>query len=386
MSGKGWRFWGLLAVGLGLAATARAGAPKGPEPDVERLKAHVATLASPAFAGRRGAGAAKAAAYVEAAFRKLKLEPLFGDSFVQPIPGPTPERPAGRNVGAILRGTAPAGTEPCVVLSAHFDHVGVRSGVLFPGADDNASGVAMLLESARILSESPRRLRRDVLFVGFDLEEDGLWGSRHFVAHPPVPLERFGLFLTADMIARALGGVCDDYVFVLGTEHSPHLRGWVEQAAEGRPLKVGLVGTDLLVIDRSDYGPFRAKEVPYLFFSTGENPAYHHPTDVPETLDYPKFAAISGLILDVVRHAADAEALPGWSSTPEYPPGEPIVLRDVMTTLLDHRDDLHVKEFHASLMASTLRTLEGIIDRGAITPAERRSVLRVAQVVLFSVL
>ena len=93
-------------------------------------------------------------------------------------------------------------------MSAHFDHLGVRSGVLFPGADDNASGVAMMLEVARSLTLSAEPPKRSVMFLGFDLEEIGLFGSRYFVEHPPVPLDRVALFITADMIGRALGGVC----------------------------------------------------------------------------------------------------------------------------------------------------------------------------------
>ena len=64
------------------------------------------------------------------------------------------------------------------------------------------------------------------------------------------------------MIGRSLGGVCGSYVFVMGTEHAPGLRPWIEAAARGEPLKVGLLGTDLLVLDRSDYGPFRSPEGP----------------------------------------------------------------------------------------------------------------------------
>ena len=176
------------------------------------------------------------------------------------------------------------------------------------------------------------------MFLGFDLEEIGLYGSRYFVEHPPVPLDRVALFLTADMIGRALGGVCEPYVFVMGTEHSPGLRPWIERAARDRPITVGLLGTDLLMLNRSDYGPFRARKVPFLFFSTGENPRYHTPLDTPETLDYPKLEAISRVILGVVRQAADAEAVPEVDPGARQPPGrgdhDPRCPQD----LLEHRD------------------------------------------------
>ena len=114
------------------------------------------------------------------------------------------------------------------------------------------------------------------MFIGFDLEEIGLFGSRYFVEHPPVPLDRIKLFLTADMIGRSLGGVCESYVFVMGTEHAPGLRPWIEQAARGEPVTVGLLGTDLLVINRSDYGPFRAAEGPLPLLQHGREPALPH--------------------------------------------------------------------------------------------------------------
>ena len=126
------------------------------------------------------------------------------------------------------------------------------------------------------------------MFIGFDLEEVGLFGSRYFVAHSPIPLERVVLFITADMISRVLGGICEKHVFVMGTEHAPALRPWIENASHGPPADVGLLGSDILVLNRSDYGPFRSRSIPFLFFTTGENPRYHTPHDTPETLDYPK--------------------------------------------------------------------------------------------------
>ncbi len=111
-----------------------------------------------------------------------------------------------------------------VIVSAHYDHLGVRGGVLYPGADDNASGVAMMLEVARSMAAQLDPPRRSLMFIGFDLEEIGLFGSRYFVAHPPVRLQQVVLFITADMIGRSMAGVCDDLVFVLGTENAPGLR------------------------------------------------------------------------------------------------------------------------------------------------------------------
>jgi hypothetical protein len=357
------------------------------QPEQPRLEAHVRTLASPAFEGRRGAGARKAEAYIVHALRELGLEPLFdGGQFTQDIPGREPNTAVGRNVGAKLVGSDPGLRDEVILLSAHYDHLGVRGGVLYPGADDNASGVAMLLEVARAIVESGAKPRRTIQFVAFDLEENGLWGSRHFVKSPPVPLDRIRLFLTADLIAGALGGVCKDELFVMGSEHAPGVRPWIDAAAKGQPVKLAVVGADLLGVDRSDYGPFRARQVPFLFFSTGENPRYHTPQDTPDSLDYPKLTAASRIIAGVVRAAADADAVPGWTTEPDHPFAEAVAIRDVLRTLREHRDALKLQGLGLNVVQNTLTRLDAIVARGAITPEERTWMLRAAQVVLFSVL
>jgi hypothetical protein len=356
------------------------------EPQSALLKGHVTTLASAGFQGRRGEGGRKTATYLVEAFRTLGLKPLFGDSFLQPIPASRLSPVPGQNVGAVLRGTDPKLRDEWVIVSAHYDHLGTRGAVLYPGADDNASGVAMMLEVARSLARSPEPPRRSVMFIGFDLEEIGLFGSRYFVEHSPVPLDRIALFITADMIGRSLGGVCDRHVFVMGTEHAPGLRPWIAQAAKDRPVTVGLLGSDLLILNRSDYGPFRARSVPYLFFSTGENPRYHSPSDTAETIEYPKLEAISRVILAIVRHAATAEAVPKWSASPDNSLEEAVTIRDVMRTFLEHRESLELGRAQTLLLTNAIRTLDAIVKRGSITPEERSGIIQVARIVLATVL
>ncbi len=355
------------------------------EPELARIKRHVETLASAEFGGRQGAVAEKSRSYLIDEFKRLRLEPLFDGSYVQDFPDRDPDRPMGRNVGARLVGSDPKFKDEWVIIAAHFDHLGVRNGVLFPGADDNASAVAMMLEVARCLVESPERPKRSVMIVGFDLEERGLIGSRFFAEHSPVPLDRVVLFVTADMIGRSLGGVCERHVFVMGTEHYPASREWIRQATLGKSLVVGTLGADLLVIDRSDYGPFRSRKVPFLFFSTGENPCYHTPQDVPETLDYPKAEAISQVIYGVVRSALQAEVKPEWLSPPEHGLDEARTLRDIYKILIADRATLKIGRTSLFLIESSVKTIEAIIGRGQITPAERASLIRVAQVVMASV-
>ncbi len=383
-----FRVFLLSGILLGAAAeqTRAQGSSASPQPEQAQLREIVEVLASPEFGGRSGAGGDKAADYLVDQFRRLKLEGLFGGEFLQTIPGKEPGTRIGRNVGAMLRGSDPSLRDQWVIVAAHFDHLGVRGGKLYPGADDNASGVAMMLEVARSVVRAPARPKRSIMFIGFDLEEVGLFGSRYFVAHSPVPLDRVVLFVTADMIGRALAGVCDEHVFVLGSEHSPGLRPWIAEAGRGRPVTVGLLGSDLLVLNRSDYGPFRNRNIPFLFFTTGENPRYHSPADTADTLDYPKMTAIAGMIHQVVRTALDAPEMPRWQSIPDNPMDEAVTIRNVLRILAKNSERLKIGVAQLFVINNTLQLLDGIVTRGAITPDERARVIQGARIVLFTVL
>ena len=379
---------GTIAASLMLtSALVRAQAP---EPSLNRLKTHVEILASPAYAGRRDEGAAKARAYLVDEFRRLRLDPLFDGSFTQDVTGKDLGDVLGVNVGARIEGSDPAVRDRWIVLGVHYDHLGIQNGVIYPGADDNASGVAMMLEVARSLAESPARPRRSIALVGFDLEERGpngefgLRGSQFFARRPPIPIDKVNLFLTADMIGRALGGVCERMVFVMGSEHEPEVRPWITRGAEGKPIEVGLLGSDLLVIDRSDYGPFRSRKIPYLFFTTGENPLYHSPRDVASTIDYPKLEAISRLIHAVVRESLDGEIDPKWAAQADHPVAEALAVRSVMKILLEHKDALKLGSSQVAIMGQAIRTVDEIERRGSMTPAERRSIARTAQLIIMT--
>src|SRR5947209_4038788 len=312
----------ILALLLSVTASAdpfpwaRAEAELSVDIRVEELQAHVYRLASPEFMGRKGPGGARTARHLAAAFARLKLQPAFGKSYFQPIPwllGGDQQKDSfiGRNVGAVLPGGDPKLKDEWIVLSAHYDHLGKEGGVLYPGADDNASGVAMLLEVAERLALQKERPRRTILFVAFDQEEAGLLGSCHFATHPPRDIRKLKAFLTADMLGRSMANVMDEYVFALGSENSPRLRQLIEEVKPLPGLKVARVGADLIGT-RSDYGPFRDRGVPFLFFSTGQHPDYHRPSDLPERLDYVNLRRICLWISDLTARLANDDEAPAW--------------------------------------------------------------------------
>ena len=367
----------------------------------EHVRPHVEFLASPQLAGRAGADSAKAAEYVRRKLEQCQLKPLFANgSFEQLIPGsdaddsdeaqadkpvtPQPPRIAGRNIGAWLEGSDPQLRHELIVLGVHFDHLGTRQGVIYRGADDNASGTAMMLEVARQLAESKSRPKRSVVFVGFDMEEQLLWGSRWFVAHPPWPIENVKLFITADMIGRSLGDLPLPTVFVMGSEHAPRLKQTLDEVGSPRGLEVARLGIDLIGV-RSDYGPFWGEKVPFLFFSTGEHPDYHSPRDVPEKMDFDKVARISSLVLNVIHSVADAEQTPEW--TDDVPPNldEVRAVHRITKLLLDADGPRKFTDLQRLIVTQSHNKCQQLLVKGTFTKDDRKWLVRTSQLLLLSV-
>jgi hypothetical protein len=356
----------------------------------QELRAHVYRLASPEFLGRRGPGAARAARHLAAAFTRLGLKPAFGDSYYQEIPsllteGTSKASIIGRNVGAILPGSDPKLKDEWIILSAHYDHLGKQGSVLYPGADDNATGVAMLLEVAEYFALSKDKPRRTIAFISFDQEETGLRGSTYFAAHSPLPFRRLKAFLTADMLGRSMANVMDEYVFVLGSERSTHLRRLVETVAPPEGLKAGRLGADL-VGTRSDYGPFRDRDMPFLFFSTGQHPDYHSPSDRPERIDYAKLRRISVYIRDLTRRLANDDEAPTWNAKPLPPDLDEIRTVAVLVGRVLQRQDVYpLSEKKREMVEGVQKRLTKILDSGKVAAEDRSWLLWNARLLLVTV-
>lgn len=360
------------------------------------MQPHVEYLASWDLEGRgTEKGKALACEYLAGQFRRMNLQPLFaGASFLQDIPGPR-ARPGdshvlGRNVGAWLPGRDPKLRDEYIIVSAHYDHLGIQNGKLYPGADDNAGSVAMLLEVARQLSYARPGLRRSVVFLSCDLEEQLLWGARWFVAHPPWPLEKVKLFITAEMIGRSLGDLPMEEVFLLGTEHGTGLTATAKQAAARCGLPLAHLGVDLIGT-RSDYGPFQAEKIPFAFFSCGEHPDYHAPTDLPERMNFDQVARVSNTILELTRRVADADDAPVWTGTPARDLEEVRTLHHITSVLLKTdaaargTDRPRLTELQRFTVSNVHTRAAQIIERGTVVPEERPWLVRSAQLLLLTV-
>jgi len=195
-----------------------------------------------------------------------------------------------RNVIGYLPGSGPHADE-FVVVGAHYDHLGRGGyGSLLPmsheihsGADDDASGAAAMLEIARTLAgESPTRPpKRSVVFMAFTGEEEGLVGSRQFVEHPLVTLNKIVAMLNLDMVGR----VRNNTLFVGGGGTARCFDGMLRDAAAGSPLRLSDMGRGGL--GPSDHMSFAQKKIPVIFLFSGFHADYHRPTDKPDKINFP---------------------------------------------------------------------------------------------------
>jgi Zn-dependent M28 family amino/carboxypeptidase len=225
------------------------------------------------------------------------------------------ERAAAPNLAAVLEGRDHRLRGEYVVISAHLDHVGVRPGradSIFNGADDNASGVAGLLEIAEAFSRREARPARSLLFLVPSGEEKGLWGSAYYVEHPTVPLSDVVADLNMDLVGRNWA----DSVIVTGPEMSSlgeTLRRVCAAHPELRMAPLADRWPEERIFYRSDHYNFAMKGVPVLFFTSGTHSDYHQPTDAADRIDTEKASRLVRLVLHVSAAVANAVERPRWN-------------------------------------------------------------------------
>lgn len=200
----------------------------------------------------------------------------------------------GVNVLGLVEGTRVP--DRYIVVTAHYDHVGTNGGQVYNGADDNASGVATLLEIAARLKAAPPE--HSVIFVAFDGEERGLLGAKHFVQAPPVPLSSIAMNLNFDMVARA---ETDGHLWVTGTYQNPTFRPILETIPANGAVSLAF-GKDTPQdtgennwVEASDQGPFFRANVPFLYLGVDYHPDYHRPSDDFERITPSVFASAAEL-------------------------------------------------------------------------------------------
>lgn len=298
------------------ACALASGLPPLPVPDLERsspgvappksaesqknLRAWIDTLADPALRGRSAGSPEnkRVAALLAGAFASFGLRPPrpHGDHCLPFELGGVRDQNVVAHLG---RGGGPA-----LIVGAHYDSQGVDAqGRVYPGADDNASGVAALLEIARIVSEGKGLQGKDLVFVAFGAEERGILGARAFVADPTVPLAQVRLMVNLDMVGRPL--LTGDAIgYIAGGRDKERTLELLEMSAAraDRPT-VGIPEAVMTTLGfASDSVPF-GPHTSTLFLSTSIHADYHKPTDTPEKIDLDQIALTVRMVVSILEGA-----------------------------------------------------------------------------------
>jgi Zn-dependent M28 family amino/carboxypeptidase len=214
------------------------------------------------------------------------------------------------NVAALL----PGQTDEYVIIGAHYDHLGLGgqhslapslTGTIHPGADDNASGTAGVMELARFFATQPGR-KRGILFLNFAGEEQGLLGSAYYADHPLLPLAKAVAMINLDMIGR----MRDNKLYIGGATSGTNLKPMLEKIIPASGLKVDYSGGPSE--GSSDHTSFTAHQVPALFFFSGLHSDYHKPGDTWDKIDAPATARLLALVADVAQSLRDTAERPAF--------------------------------------------------------------------------
>jgi hypothetical protein len=249
--------------------------------DSATLIRHLAYLSSAVMEGRQTAtpGNQLAREYIIRVFDSLNLQKLK-DTRVQPFPFGSD---SGYNVMGLIKGSQYP--DSVIVITAHYDHLGVRNGAIYYGADDNASGTAALLAMAKYFTKY--KPRHSMLFIAFDAEEQGLLGSKYFMANSPLPAFSLTFNLNMDMVSRN----DNNEIYASGTFHYPFLKSFVDTIQLITPVHM-LFGHDDPAkggsqdwTSQSDHFAFHQRQVPYLYFGVEDHADYHQPGDTFEKVN-----------------------------------------------------------------------------------------------------
>ena len=290
----------MLGSALAVTAAVAAGAQTATV-DSARLLRDLQTLAADNMEGRLPGtpGGAKARAFIVQRFKEAGIKPI-GTSYERPFAFRTqgnPKDQEGVNIVGVVRGRRVP--DKFLVVTAHFDHLGVKGGQVFNGADDNASGVAALLAiAARVSVETPEH---SIVFAALDAEESGLNGSKAFVGDPPIPRAAIVMNVNLDMVARDAKNI----LYATGTFQYPFLKAYLKSVAQPPVvLRLGHDGSNPKEDDwsrDSDHFPFHEAGIPFIYFGVEDEAQHHKATDDAETVTKEFFVGAANTILAAVR-------------------------------------------------------------------------------------
>jgi hypothetical protein len=262
----------------------------------ERLTRHVYFLASDSLQGRDAGTiyADKAARYIVQQFEEIGVDPYYKDGFYQPFEkyGTT----TFKNIVGVIPGNDPVLKDEYIIIGAHYDHLGVKNDKIYNGADDNASGTATIIEMARILKARQSQLKRSVIVVAFDAEEDGLWGSNYLSEQ--LDLSKIKLMMSVDMVGWLHEGKT---LRLHGAATVKDGKKVLQEEAKKMHMDVTIHDFETSVFGATDTQGFAKKGVPTLYVTTGLKSPYHKPEDDAELIDYQGMDRITNYLADVTE-------------------------------------------------------------------------------------
>jgi hypothetical protein len=353
--------------------------------DAPSLRAWVERLAADEMKGRAAGSpeCRRAADLVAARFKELGLAPAGTGGYYQ-------RKRDWANVLALREGSDPKHRGECLVVGAHHDGQGVRDGRVFNSADDNASGTALMLEIAEAVAALDPPPKRAIAFHSYDGEEAGFIGSQLFTNSELFERRRVVAMICFDLVGGEFTAWEKNRIYALGAESSPPLARLLRaRAAEEKAVQVVPAGVYMidplgpqLVGARSDYASFRAKGVPYVFFSTATPWYYHTPDDDPERLDYTKMQNAGRFVLRIVRELADSEEELPFVLGPTPVPSDAALMAEAFGKLLEHRATYRLTDEEAAAAAAVRARMSEIAGRPAVDKEAQGAIQR-AMVTMF---
>ena len=289
----------------------------------ENLSKHLYIIASDEMEGRNTGepGQKKAGEYLINHYKSIGVNfPKGATEYYQRIPSEffkkqfSPKLGDSENIWAFIEGSEKP--NEILVISAHYDHVGMKNGEVYNGADDDGSGTVTLLELAAAFQKAKNEgkgPKRSILFLHVTGEEHGLHGSRFYTENPLFPLNNTIADINIDMIGRRGYGkeTNDNYIYVIGSDRlSSDLHKLSEEANTkyiGMELdyKYNDLNDPNRFYYRSDHYNFAKKGIPAIFYFNGVHDDYHKPTDTPDKIDYPLLAKRAQLAFVVAWELAN---------------------------------------------------------------------------------
>lgn len=290
----------------------------------QTLKNKLYTFASDEFEGRDTGqpGQKKAAEYLKNYYKSIGVpSPISPDDYYQDIPSSffNERLPNSENVLAYIEGDG--STDEILVISAHYDHVGVKDNKIYNGADDDGSGTVAIMEIARAFKEAENdgyKPKRGILFLHVTAEEKGLLGSLYYSENPIFPIQNTVANLNIDMIGRVdeAHKSNPDYVYLIGSDRLSTQLHEISETANKKYLQLELDYKYNAKDDpnrfyyRSDHYNFAKFDIPVIFYFNGTHEDYHQPTDTPDKINYEILSKRAKLIFYTAWEIVNREQRP----------------------------------------------------------------------------